>query len=113
MLQARASQRVRTRYSTPASAEKMPATAACRRAGVDHPFAGRGGQEKRLAWIEGGGHVITVDSGRAKVFEEVKTWIKEHSARKQCRPDCAGRHCSRIRCVPERIPWWCQQRSRL
>lgn len=36
-----------------------------------------GAKEKRLAWVDGG-HIITVDYGREKVFEEVESWIKGH-----------------------------------
>ena len=42
-----------------------------------------GAEEKKMVWIEGAGHVITVDYGRAKVFEEVKTWIAEHTPAEQ------------------------------
>ena len=37
-----------------------------------------GAKEKRLEWIEGGGHIITVDYGRDKVFDEVTSWITSH-----------------------------------
>jgi carboxylesterase len=50
---------------------------------AENAFAAIGAQEKKLVWIEGAGHVITVDYGRAKVFEEVKTWINGHTPTKQ------------------------------
>jgi carboxylesterase len=41
-----------------------------------------GSAEKSLIWVEGGGHIITVDYGREKVFEEVKSWMVRHGPRK-------------------------------
>lgn len=35
--------------------------------------------EKRLVWAEGGGHIITVDYGRERVFEEISGWIEAHT----------------------------------
>ncbi len=40
-------------------------------------------EEKKLVWVEGAGHVITVDYGRARVFEEVKRWITAHTPAKR------------------------------
>jgi len=34
-----------------------------------------GARRKKLVWIEGGGHIITVDYGRDKVFDEVASWL--------------------------------------
>ena len=34
--------------------------------------------EKRLVWAEGGGHIITVDYGRERVFEETLNWISRY-----------------------------------
>lgn len=34
--------------------------------------------DKKLVWVEGAGHIITVDYGRAQVFEQVKQWIADH-----------------------------------
>jgi esterase/lipase len=36
-----------------------------------------GTSDKKLVWVEGG-HIITVDYGREKVFEEVRSWIRAH-----------------------------------
>src|SRR5215210_2535501 len=35
--------------------------------------------EKELVWIEGAGHIITVDYGRERVFGEVERWLRAHS----------------------------------
>lgn len=45
---------------------------------AEKAFASLGAKEKKLQWVEGGGHIITVDYGRDKVFEEVTSWISEH-----------------------------------
>lgn len=37
-----------------------------------------GSDEKKLAWTEGAGHVITVDYGRERVFSEVERWLEAH-----------------------------------
>jgi carboxylesterase len=42
-----------------------------------------GAEEKKLVWIEGAGHIITVDYGRARVFDEVNAWIVKHTPAKQ------------------------------
>ncbi len=49
---------------------------------AESAFAAIGAEEKKLVWVEGAGHVITVDYGREKVFEEVKTWITSHTPAK-------------------------------
>lgn len=38
-----------------------------------------GAKRKRLEWMEGGGHIITVDYGREKVFDEVTNWLTAES----------------------------------
>ena len=50
---------------------------------AESAFAAISAEEKKLVWVEGAGHVITVDYGRAKVFEEVKAWIGQHTPAKQ------------------------------
>ena len=45
---------------------------------AERAFAALGTKEKRLQWVEGGGHIITVDYGRDKVFDEVTSWISKH-----------------------------------
>ena len=37
-----------------------------------------GAKEKKLCWVEGG-HIITVDFDREKVFDEVTDWVKRHT----------------------------------
>jgi carboxylesterase len=41
-----------------------------------------GTADKKLVWVHGGGHIITVDYGRDRVFEEVRTWIGAHAHRR-------------------------------
>lgn len=48
---------------------------------AERAYASLGSKTKRLEWIEGGGHIITVDYGREKVFDEVTRWIKGNSER--------------------------------
>lgn len=45
---------------------------------AERAFALVGAPEKRLAWTESGGHVLTVDLGRERVFELVEQWIAGH-----------------------------------
>lgn len=44
-----------------------------------------GASEKKLIWTEGGGHVITVDYGRERVFTEVVNWVQTHDSRRDSR----------------------------
>lgn len=48
------------------------------RAIAEHSFASLRMADKRLVWTEGAGHVITVDYGRERVFEEVTGWLRDH-----------------------------------
>ena len=45
---------------------------------AEETLASLGSKEKRLVWIEGAGHIITVDYGREHVFLEVREWIDAH-----------------------------------
>lgn len=45
---------------------------------AERAFALLGMTDRRLVWTEGAGHVITVDYGRERVFEEVSGWLREH-----------------------------------
>jgi carboxylesterase len=45
---------------------------------AEHAFKTLSAKEKKLVWVEGGGHIITVDYGREKVFDEVTNWIALH-----------------------------------
>ncbi|HEX2723990.1 MAG TPA: alpha/beta fold hydrolase [Gemmatimonadaceae bacterium] len=53
---------------------------------AERAIAAVGAREKKLVWVEGAGHIITVDYGRAIVFEEVKAWISRHQMRIQDQP---------------------------
>lgn len=45
-------------------------------------FRAIGASDKKLVWVEGAGHIITVDYGRAGVFEQVKEWLRSHPPRR-------------------------------
>jgi len=45
---------------------------------AERAFASLGTADKRLVWIEGAGHIVTVDYGRERVFEEVRGWLSAH-----------------------------------
>jgi len=45
---------------------------------AEHALETLSAKEKKLVWVEGGGHIITVDYGREKVFDEVTSWIALH-----------------------------------
>lgn len=42
-------------------------------------YAALGSATKRLVWTDDGGHIITVDYGRARVFDEVREWLMHNS----------------------------------
>jgi carboxylesterase len=42
----------------------------------ERAFAALGSPEKKLVWVEGAGHVISVDYGRERVFREVGEWLE-------------------------------------
>jgi carboxylesterase len=46
---------------------------------AEKALASIGTRDKKLVWVEGG-HIITVDYGRDKVFEEVRSWINSHES---------------------------------
>jgi carboxylesterase len=41
-------------------------------------YAALGTADKKLVWMENTGHIITVDYGHEKVFEEVRSWLVTH-----------------------------------
>jgi carboxylesterase len=41
-------------------------------------FAALGSADKRLEWLTGAAHVVTVDYGRERVFELVDDWMRAH-----------------------------------
>jgi carboxylesterase len=45
---------------------------------AERAFARLGAPEKRMVWMEGAGHVITVDYGRERVFALVAEWLDAH-----------------------------------
>lgn len=47
-------------------------------AAAEEAYARLGAPEKRLQWVEGAGHVITVDYGRDAVFEDAAAWLLAH-----------------------------------
>ncbi len=48
---------------------------------AERTLASIGSSEKKLVWIEGAGHIITVDYGREQVFHEVRDWMDSHVPR--------------------------------
>jgi len=54
--------------------ERIPPEAAARE------YARLGAAEKELAWMDQGGHVLTVDYGRERVIELVIDWLARHPA---------------------------------
>jgi carboxylesterase len=49
-------------------------------AAAERAFARLGATEKRLEWVSGASHVITVDFGREHVFELLTSWLEQHGA---------------------------------
>jgi carboxylesterase len=47
---------------------------------AERAFAKLGAREKRLEWVSGSAHIITVDYGRERVFELVADWLVAHHA---------------------------------
>ena len=50
-------------------------------ADAERVFSQLGASEKRLEWVEGAAHVITVDYGHEKVFDSTARWLEGHSGR--------------------------------
>jgi carboxylesterase len=46
---------------------------------AERAYAALSTSDKKLTWSEGGGHIITVDFGREKVFDEVTRWVQQHA----------------------------------
>lgn len=46
--------------------------------GAEAAFARLGAADKRLVWLEEGGHVISVDHGRERVFALTEEWLGAH-----------------------------------
>lgn len=47
-------------------------------ADAERAFAAIGAGDKRLEWVTGAAHIITVDYGREHVFELVASWLTRH-----------------------------------
>ncbi|MDB4876502.1 MAG: putative esterase [Gemmatimonadetes bacterium] len=47
---------------------------------AERAFARLGSREKRLEWVSGGAHIITVDYGRDEVIALLTAWMQTHSA---------------------------------
>jgi esterase/lipase len=45
---------------------------------AERAFARIGSSEKRLVWVTGAAHIITVDYGRERVFAELGDWMTAH-----------------------------------
>jgi carboxylesterase len=45
---------------------------------AEHAYAALVSTDKKLVWMENTGHIITVDYGHEKVFEEVCSWLAVH-----------------------------------
>lgn len=56
---------------------------------AERTFALIGAPERRLVWTTEGGHILTVDHGRERVFELVEGWLAEHLAARGSAPDAA------------------------
>ena len=52
---------------------------------AERAFQRLGTADKRLVWVEGAGHIVTVDYGRERVFAEVERWIGAHMTERQQR----------------------------
>ena len=46
---------------------------------AERALSALGAKEKKLCWADGG-HIITVDTGRERVFAEVTDWLRNHQA---------------------------------
>ena len=52
-------------------------------ASAERAFGMLGAAQKRLEWVEGAGHVITVDYGRERVFELTTEWLLAHGSTRE------------------------------
>jgi carboxylesterase len=53
---------------------------------ADRAFAALGSKDKELLWLDGAGHVITVDYGRDTLIEAVATWLRRWADAGGARP---------------------------
>jgi carboxylesterase len=59
-------------------------------AACESAYSALGTRDKRLVWVEGAGHIITVDRGRERVFEELVAWFDARAAAAGVRQRVAG-----------------------
>ncbi len=57
---------------------------------AERAFVALGCAEKRLVFIEEGGHILTVDYGRERVFAEVCAWLGGGPGTASPKPDTSG-----------------------
>jgi carboxylesterase len=57
---------------------------------AERAFATLGATEKRLLFTEGGGHILTMDYGRERVFEEIRAWLGGGPGTFPPKPDALG-----------------------
>jgi carboxylesterase len=57
---------------------------------AERAFGAVGARDKKLVWLEGTGHVITVDFGHEHVFELVAEWLDGHGGVSLREPDRRG-----------------------
>ncbi len=53
---------------------------------AERAYARLGASDRRLEWVSDGGHVITVDYGKARVFALTGDWLAAHGAAALLRP---------------------------
>lgn len=68
------------RISAPTLVMQSKADPRLKPATTEKAFASLSIRDKKLVWTEGGGHIITVDYGREKVFAEFTGWIAKHES---------------------------------
>ena len=58
---------------------------------TERAFALLGSREKKLEWITGAAHVITVDYGRERVIAALVAWMEQHAPARRSGMNNAGR----------------------
>ena len=57
-------------------------------ADAERAFALVGAQEKRLVWLDGCGHIVTVDHGRERVDAETAGWLERYASARVSEDAC-------------------------
>jgi len=57
---------------------------------AERAFAALGATEKRLLFTQGAGHILTVDYGRDRVFQEIRAWLGGGPGTVPPEPDVSG-----------------------